>query len=54
MCCRSRRHEEHFAAVLDQFLAYVDREQWPDNLGPDLVTKYALLARAAELSRTSL
>jgi hypothetical protein len=46
-------HEEHFAAVLDQFLAYVDRRQWPDNLGPDLVTKYTLLARAAELSRSS-
>jgi predicted dehydrogenase len=44
-------HEEHFAAVLDQFLAYLDRGQWPDNLGPDLVTKYTLLARAAELSR---
>jgi hypothetical protein len=44
-------HEEHFAAVLEQFLAYIDRGQWPDNLGPDLVTKYTLLARAAELSR---
>jgi predicted dehydrogenase len=46
-------HEEHFAAVLDQFLGYVDRGQWPDSLGPDLVTKYTLLARAAELSRAS-
>ncbi|HTS55837.1 MAG TPA: putative oxidoreductase C-terminal domain-containing protein [Burkholderiales bacterium] len=46
-------HEEHFAAVLDQFLAYVDRGTWPDTLGPDLVTKYTLLARAAELSRRS-
>jgi putative oxidoreductase-like protein len=44
-------HEEHFARVLDQFLAYADRGQWADNLGPDLVTKYTLLARAAELSR---
>lgn len=43
-------HEEHFAAVLEQFLAYADRGQWPDNLGPDLVTKYTLLARARELS----
>jgi len=43
-------HEEHFAAVLEQFLAYADRAQWPDNLGPDLVTKYTLLARARELS----
>ncbi len=44
-------HEEHFAAVLEQFLAYADGAQWPDNLGPDLVTKYTLLTRAAELSR---
>ena len=43
-------HEEHFAAVLEQFLAYADRGQWPDNLGPDLVAKYTLLARARELS----
>ena len=46
-------HEEHFAAVLEQFLAYADDGQWPDNLGPDLVTKYTLLARAAELSHAS-
>ena len=46
-------HEEHFAAVLDQFLAYADRGQWPENLGPDLVTKYTLLARARELSHRS-
>lgn len=44
-------HEEHFAAVLDQFLTYADSRQWPDELGPDLVTKYTLLARAAQLSR---
>jgi predicted dehydrogenase len=44
-------HEEHFAAVLEQFLSYVDRGRWPDNLGPDLVTKYTLLASAVELSR---
>ncbi len=43
-------HEEHFAAVLEQFLDYADRGEWPDNLAPDLVTKYTLLARAAELS----
>ena len=46
-------HEEHFAAVLDQFLAYADRGQWPENLGPDLVTKYTLLAQARELSHRS-
>jgi predicted dehydrogenase len=43
-------HEEHFAAVLDDFLAYIDRGRWPDNLGPDLIAKYTLLARARELS----
>ena len=44
-------HEEHFSAVLGQFLGYADAGKWPDNLGPDLVTKYTLLTRAAELSR---
>ncbi|MDP6951674.1 MAG: putative oxidoreductase C-terminal domain-containing protein [Alphaproteobacteria bacterium] len=44
------RHEEHFAAVLDEYLAYVDSGSWPDNLGPDIVCKYTLLARAKALS----
>jgi len=43
-------HEEHFAAVLEEFLGYVDSGRQPDNLAPDLVAKYTLLARAAELS----
>ena len=43
-------HEEHFAAVLEEFLGYVDSGERPANLGPDLITKYTLLARAAELS----
>jgi predicted dehydrogenase len=43
-------HEAHFAAVLDQFLGYVDAGDWPVSLGPDLVTKYTLLARARSLS----
>ena len=43
-------HESHFAQVLEQFLTYVDRGRWPANLGPDLVTKYTLLARARELA----
>ncbi len=44
-------HEEHFAAVLDEFLGYVEAGSLPPkNLGPDLVAKYTLLARAAELS----
>ncbi len=44
------RHEEHFAAVLDQYLGYVDSGSWPANLGPDIVCKYTLLARAKALS----
>ena len=43
-------HEEHFAAVLEEFLGYIDSGGRPANLGPDLISKYTLLARAAELS----
>ena len=45
-------HELHFAAVLQTFLTYLDEGAWPDNLGPDLDTKYTLLARALELSHS--
>jgi len=44
-------HEQHFAKVLDQFLSRIDGGELSDNFGPDLVAKYTLLARAAELSR---
>jgi hypothetical protein len=44
-------HEQHFAAVLDKFLALVDGAEPPRNLAPDLVAKYELLARAIELSQ---
>jgi hypothetical protein len=44
-------HEDHFAAVLDQFIAYVDSGAEPPNVGPDLVAKYTLLAEARELSK---
>jgi len=43
-------HEEHFAAVLEDCLGYIDRGAWPENLGPDLEVKYTLLAHARELS----
>jgi hypothetical protein len=43
-------HEEHFAAVLDEFIRYADSGQLPRNLASDLVTKYTLLQRARELS----
>lgn len=43
-------HEEHFAAVLEEFLAYLDSGQPSDNLASDLIAKYTLLARAKELS----
>jgi predicted dehydrogenase len=46
-------HEEHFAAVLNEFLGWIDGGTVPVNLGADLVTKYTLLARAAELSHRS-
>jgi hypothetical protein len=44
-------HEQHFAKVLDQFLNRMDGIESSDGLGSDLVAKYTLLARAAELSR---
>jgi len=43
-------HEQHFAKVLDQFLSRIDRGELSDNCGRDLVAKYRLLMRAAELS----
>ena len=42
-------HEQHFAKVLDEFLSRIGGEL-SFNCGPDLVAKYTLLARAAELS----
>jgi len=44
-------HEQHFANVLDEFLSRIDRGELSDNYRRDLVAKYTLLARAAELSR---
>jgi predicted dehydrogenase len=43
-------HEQHFAAVLDSFLGYIDSGTWPSTLSADLVCKYTLLARAKQLS----
>jgi predicted dehydrogenase len=43
-------HEQHFAAVLQTFLTYLDEGTSPGNIGPDLNCKYTLLARALELS----
>lgn len=43
-------HEEHFAAVLDDFLELMGSGERPANLGSDLMAKYTLLARARELS----
>jgi predicted dehydrogenase len=42
-------HEQHFGAVLRDFLTCVDEGRWPENLGSDLETKYTLLARALDL-----
>jgi len=44
-------HEQHFAKVLDQFLSRMDCGVLSDNYGRNLVAKYRLLMRAAELSR---
>jgi predicted dehydrogenase len=44
-------HEQHFAKVLDQFLSRIDSGELSDNFGRDLVAKYGLIMRAAELSR---
>ena len=43
-------HEQHFVAVLEQFIADIDSGESPTRTGSDLVTKYTLLARAKELS----
>ena len=47
-------HEQHFAKVLDRFLGRIDGKGLSDNYGRDLVTKYTLLARAAELARRNV
>ena len=43
-------HEQHFSAVLQTFLGYLDEGKWPDNLAAELDLKYTLLAQARELS----
>jgi hypothetical protein len=43
-------HEDQFAAVLEEFIARIDSAEQTLNLGPDLITKYTLLAQARELS----
>ena len=43
-------HEEHFSAVLDDFLGHIDRGHWPDTLARDAMAKYRLLSAAAALS----
>ena len=46
-------HESHFAEVLEVFLGYIEAGKWPPQLGPDIVTKYTLLARAKQLSHAT-
>jgi hypothetical protein len=46
-------HEQHFSAVLNTFLGYLDEGKWPATLGAELDAKYTLLAQALELSRQS-
>ena len=47
-------HEQHFAAVLQSFLADLDQGASPENIGPDLNCKYTLLAQALALSHDAL
>ncbi len=44
-------HEQHFAKVLDRFLGCVDGDEAPACAAADLVSRYTLLARAAEFTR---
>ena len=46
-------HEEHFAVVLDEFIDHLDRQAWPPNVCPDLLTKYTLLQHARDRSHAS-
>jgi predicted dehydrogenase len=46
-------HEQHFAAVLQAFLDEIDSARPGQAAAAALITKYTLLARAAELSRRS-
>jgi hypothetical protein len=41
-------HEEHFAAVRDEFLTMLDSGVEPKNLRGNLLSKYLLLANARE------
>lgn len=43
-------HEEHFSAVLDDFLGHVERGHWPETLAREAMAKYHLLTAAAALS----
>ncbi len=43
-------HEQRFAAVLHTFVNYLDQGTWPAHIGPDLETKYTLLAHALDLA----
>jgi hypothetical protein len=40
-------HESHFPLVLDEFLRYVDEQQWPAATVSRTLAKYSLLAEAA-------
>jgi predicted dehydrogenase len=44
-------HESHFPLVLADFLALVERGNWPPGLASDTLAKYTLLARASVEAR---
>jgi hypothetical protein len=43
-------HEAHFAAVMDRFLRYLRAGKLPDWEVPNMLTKYATIMQAYELS----
>jgi hypothetical protein len=46
-------HEAHFPLVLDEFLGYIERGEWPKDRMADTLAKYALLAAARQVTEPS-
>ena len=44
-------HEAQFPRVLDEFLGYVERGEWPASRVADTLAKYELLAEARALAK---
>jgi hypothetical protein len=46
-------HEAHFPLVLDEFLGYIERGEWPKGRMADTLAKYELLAGARQATERS-